>query len=129
MKTAISGEMKGSKLAALPLVHTTWRDWRSRFPETDVLSTQTGHRRNYSKNPYAGYERQSRLYFPVSNEDRSYPRKTLVVGVEVAGQYKAYPFDELKKSPTSFTDNVGDMILYWFAWSAFHPDTQIYTAE
>lgn len=79
----------------------------------------------------------------------------LVVGLEVDGHFKAYPFDELKKGPARFTDTVGGvqvevsydddngtasivpadggeltaMILYWFAWSAFHPDTQIYTAE
>jgi len=155
MKTAITGEMKGSKLTAISLVHTTWRDWMSRHPETDVLSTKTGYRRDYARNPYAGYERQSRLYFPVNTEDRSYPRKSLVVGLEIDGYFKAYPFAELKKGPATFTDTVGGVqvdvyydddnatasivsedgrelpavILYWFAWSAFHPDTQVYTAE
>lgn len=155
MKTAITGDLKGSKLTAISLVHTTWRDWRSRHPHTEVLSTRTGHRRDYNRNPYAGYASGNRLYFPVSTEDRTYPRKMLVVGLEVDGHFKAYPFDELKKGPARFTDTVGGvqvevsydddngtasivpgdggeltaMILYWFAWSAFHPDTQIYTAE
>ncbi|MGI9203296.1 MAG: DUF3179 domain-containing protein [Woeseiaceae bacterium] len=155
MKTAITGEMKGSKLTTVSLVHTTWRDWRSKHPDTEVLSLHTGYRRNYDKNPYAGYERQSQLYFPVNNEDRSYPRKSLVIGLEVDGHFKAYPFEELKAGPERFTDSVGGvkvevtfdndndtasivsldgrdlsaMILYWFAWSAFHPDTKIYTAD
>ena len=155
MKTAISGDLKGSKLTAISLVHTTWRDWRSRHPDTDVLSAQTGYGRDYNRDPYAGYADGNRLYFPVNSEDRTYSRKMLVVGLEVDGHFKAYPFDELKKGPARFTDTVGGvqvevsydndnatanitpvdgremtaMILYWFAWSAFHPDTQIYTAE
>lgn len=155
MKTAITGDMKGAKLTPISLAHTTWRDWRKRHPDTEVLSTRTGYRRNYGKDPYAGYERQNRLYFPVSNEDRTYPRKSLVVGLEVDGHFKAYPFEELKIGPDKFTDTVGGvrvevsydienrtasvvsvngreisaMILYWFAWSAFHPNTQIYTAD
>lgn len=155
MKTAVTGEMKGTKLTTISLVHTTWRDWHSKHPDTEVLSTRTGYRRNYGRNPYAGYERQSRLYFPVSGESRAYPRKSLVAGLEVDGHFKAYPFEELKIGPEKFTDTVGGvqvevsyddengtasivspdgkklstMILYWFAWSAFHPDTQIYTAD
>ena len=155
MKTAISGELKGAELTTIPLAHTTWRDWRSRYPGTDVLSTRTGHWRDYDENPYAGYERRNSLYFPVSAENRTYPRKTLVVGVELDGRYKAYPFDELRKGPKQFTDTVGDkqvtvsfdddngtasitsgdgevltaVILYWFAWYAFHPDTEIFVAD
>ncbi len=155
MKTAVTGEMKGAKLTAISLRHTTWHDWRSRHPDTDVLSERTGYRRNYGKNPYAAYERQNRLYYPVSHENRSYARKSLVVGLEVDGHFKAYPFEELKNGPERFTDSVGGvqvevtfdddngtasivspegqelstMILYWFAWIAFYPETQVYTAD
>ena len=53
---AISGEYKGQKLIQLPVVHTTWEDWRNQHPDTLALSTDTGYRRDYTSNPYGGYE-------------------------------------------------------------------------
>ena len=48
-KMAISGDMKGTALTAFPLRHTTWRDWVARYPDTEVLSDETGFRRNYKE--------------------------------------------------------------------------------
>ena len=39
---AISGPLKGSRLAMLPLTQTTWADWRRLHPGTVVLSANTG---------------------------------------------------------------------------------------
>lgn len=52
-KSAVSGTLKGKTLEPLPLSNTTWADWRRRHPGTPVLATDTGHRRNYSRDPYA----------------------------------------------------------------------------
>lgn len=154
-KMAITGDMKGTALIALPLTHTTWRDWVARYPDTDVLSNKTGFQRNYNQDPYSGYGRESRLMFPVAEENSKYRRKSLVLGLEIDGQFKAYPFSELRKSPKEFRDEFqgqrfevqydkknktarivsdnGDerptLISYWFAWYAFHPDTEIYAAD
>ena len=152
-KMAISGDMKGTALIVFPLRHTTWRDWVVRYPDTEVLSDETGFRRNYKVNPYPNYARNSSLYFPVAEENSKYRRKSLVLGLEVDGQFKGYPFSELSKSPQGFMDEfqgksfevqyddknqtariVGEngdewptLISFWFAWYAFHPDTEIYT--
>ncbi|MCH8073344.1 MAG: DUF3179 domain-containing protein [Proteobacteria bacterium] len=154
-KTAITGTMKGTRLDALPMAHTTWRDWVARHPETEVLSDQTGFRRNYKVSPYPDYARNSALYFPVTAQNSKYRRKSLVLGLEIDGQFKAYPFSELRKSPREFLDEfqgqsfavrydkknktasiVGEdgdewptLISFWFAWYAFHPETEIYTAD
>ena len=79
----------------------------------------------------------------------------MVFGLEISGQFKAYPFDELRKGPAQFTDEFqghrfkvryddinqtaqieGDdghelptLLFFWFAWYAFHPGTEIYTAN
>jgi len=153
MQSAISGEMRGTKLEMLPLTHTSWKDWRSRHPHTDVLSDDTGYRRDYTTDPYARYESTSRLMFPVRERDRRYPRKSLVLGLQINGRFKAYPFAELQKGPTTFVDSIDatqveivydqenrtasartlkgsllpSMIAYWFAWYAFHPETEVYT--
>lgn len=154
-KTAITGEMKGTKLNAFPMMHTTWRDWVARHPDTEVLSDETGFRMDYKANPYRDYSRSGTLMFPVNEKNSKYRRMTLVLGLEIDGYFKAYPFSELRKSPKEFVDEFqgqsfevqydrknetarildknGDewptLISYWFAWYAFHPNTVIYEAK
>ena len=154
-QVAISGVMKGTNLVAIPLTHTTWRDWLARYPETEVLSNQTGFRRDYKTDPYLSYRRSATLMFPVADENSKYRRKSLVLGLAIDGHFKAYPFSELSKSPQQFADEFqgqvfevrfdkknntarivsenGDelpaLIAYWFAWYAFHPESEIYTAD
>lgn len=152
MSQAISGRMKGERLVQLPVSHTSWQDWLSRHPETTVLSDDTGFRRNYRMDPYPNYGRDGRLYFPVSHSSNEYGRKEPVMGLELTGKFKAYAFKELRKGAPRFKDEVGGIelhvefdkehetarilnadgdelpttIAYWFAWYAFHPDTEVY---
>lgn len=151
-RQAISGELKGEKLKMLPVEHVTWDEWRQRFPETMVLSFDTGHRRDYETTPYTGYADSDSIYFPVANEDKRYHPKEIVLGVEISGQYKAYPFSELVKTTSPIVDVVNGkeihihfnaedrsgrvvtrsgkfypvLSAFWFAWIAFHPDTDLF---
>ena len=157
MSQSISGKRVGMKLTALPISHTTWRDWLQDHPATLVMSDDTGYARNYQRNPYAGYEKSRYTYFAVNNEaPDNYHPKEIVLGLEVDGMYKAYPFIELDKNGKSrfsdtvngkdynfdwdsdnrsltVTDDDGQEIAaiqgFWFAWFAFHPDTQVFKAE
>lgn len=154
MGEAVSGPLVGTRLEDLPASHTTWRDWRERHPDSLVLSTRTGYSRNYTRSPYEGYGNSKEVWFPVSNTDPRYHPKEQVVGLELDGRTKAYPFAELSKRDTPFTDRVagrevtvhfdatnrtgrvldqdGDelptVIAYWFAWAAFHPNTAVFEA-
>ncbi len=151
---AISGELVGEKLKAIPISHTTWRDWLKQYPDTTVLSDNTGFSRDYSRNPYQAYEKTRSLYFQVNNKaPATYHLKEQVIGVEFDGVFKAYPFAELDKQGLStFEDTVkgtgitivwdsfnrsvklfdknGDRMAgvqgFWFAWFAFHPDTLVF---
>ncbi len=154
-KMAVTGQMKGTRLDAIPLSNTTWREWQARHPDTQVLSVDTGYRRNYAINPYGGYSQSGRLYFPVSEENSQFGRKSVMLGLEINGQFKAYPLAELRKGPRQFTDELNgqrfevrydrknqtamvidtkgeelpSLLVFWFAWYAFHPDTEIYTTD
>ncbi|OZG75505.1 hypothetical protein BTA51_01635 [Hahella sp. CCB-MM4] len=149
---AISGPMKGARLELIPVQHTTWADWKQRYPDSQVLSLDTGHQRNYGQTPYPGYQESKYVYFPVTVMDRRYHPKELVLGVELNGKSKVYPFMELYKGPAVFDDVVGgqairvefdgdhraaqvfdshgkelpSLIAFWFAWMAFHPDSEVY---
>ncbi len=153
-KQAVSGPMKGKRLQAIPLMHTAWADWRQRYPASLVLSTATGYSRDYTRSPYAGYEQSRALYFSVREQDQRYHPKEWVLGIEIDGRFKAYPFVELEKSSGPVRDTLGghnvvvtydrryrtavaindngdvlpSIMAYWFAWYAFHPTTERYHA-
>lgn len=154
MTTAISGPLKGRRLTMTPVAHTSWADWRQRYPDTRVLSPETGHSRDYGRDPYAGYAQSERVMFPLRFKNRRFHPKEPVIGVERDGRFKAYPFTELERAATPVSDRIGDhpvrieydaahrtgrvldaagqeipsVIGFWFAWSAFHPETEVYTA-
>lgn len=151
---AVSGPLRDAPLTLIALEHTTWANWRKRHPDTLVLSSNTGYSRDYTRDPYAGYEDSHGIYFPVSHRDRRYHPKERVLGVEVDGIFKAYPFAELsltngivqdklnnknfvihydKESHSARLTNADGETLpaitaYWFAWIAFHPDTAVFKA-
>jgi hypothetical protein len=155
-RQAISGPMRGERLEVLPLTHTTWQAWQQDHPDTLVLSTDTGFRRDYDRDPYTGYGAEAGLYFPVANQSRRYHPKERVLGLEIDGRFKAYPFAELSRigageiddrfagrtltirfdadaeSARAF-DSEGNqlpaIVGFWFAWYAFHPGTEVLTAE
>lgn len=151
---AVSGPLTGEKLTPVFLEHTIWKDWRAAHPSTVVLSTKTGSFRNYDRDPYAGYDETSELFFDTSHVDSRYHPKEWVVGLDIDGETKAYPFLELKKVSSPLVDHVNgrqvtvrfnaasrsasvvdeqerpipSVTAFWFAWYAFHPDTQVFTA-
>ncbi len=157
MSESVAGPRVGKKLKPLPISHTTWRDWLSKNPETRVLSDNTGHHRDYTRNPYAGYEQSRYTYFAVNNQaPDNYHPKEIVVGLKHDGVYKAYPFVELDKhGQSSFTDRVNGREFnfewdsenrsvtitdgngrevagiqgFWFAWFAFYPETLVFKAS
>lgn len=155
LSQAINGPMKGTKLTKLPLSHTTWADWKKRHPDTLLLSSDTGFERDYTRDPYDGYTQDPKTLFPVNGQSTRYHPKEQVIGVEVNGQFKAYPFVELDKTKGKVADTIGgkkitvrfdpghrtgtvydaagkeipSVTAYWFAWFAFHDDTEVFQAK
>lgn len=153
---AISGPMVGKELSVLPTANTTWKNWRDKHPKTQVLSENTGFKRDYSRNPYPGYEASSTLFFPVSSQNEEFHPKEMIIGITIDGTSKAYPFSELEKTgKKSIKDQFNGKTLeirynaesksaeildaegkilpaitnFWFAWFAFNPDTEIFRTD
>jgi hypothetical protein len=156
LSKAVTGPLRGTTLSHLPSSHTTWREWRQRYPETLVLSQQTGFKRDYRRSPYLEYSRSGQLMFPVAERNKAFRNKEMVLGIRVGDTYKAYSFKELRKhGQARFDDTFASKMLtiewlqddktaraldengeqlpavlaYWFAWYAFHPDTLIFKAK
>lgn len=79
---SVNGSLQGEFIGVDMVVETTWNTWKQVYPDTEVLSTNTGFNRNYELYPYGDYRtNNSRLLFPVSNEDNRLPGKERVHGV------------------------------------------------
>lgn len=148
---AVSGPATGQKLVWLPSEHLTWKAWREKYPHGQVLSTDTGHQRNYNADAYASYLASDETMFPVPQTRRELSNKTWVIGVILDGKAKAWPVDELP-SDRIIEDSVGgkkvtvrydaetrhpritnsqgehipSVMVFWFAWQAFYPDTALW---
>ena len=87
---AVVGELAGERLEIVPFDVIAWRDWKSLHQDTLVLSTDTGHIRAYNADPYEDYFASDRVIFPLTNRDGRLPPKTVILGFESGGEYKAY---------------------------------------
>lgn len=149
MMQAVAGARSGEKLHQFPITHSTWQMWKTAHPNSRVLSRRTGYARDYSRNPYAGYALISRTYFPVNHQDSRLHAKTWVIGLSLGKHHIAWPLDSLIKAGSHSIPWHGHQLhitvngqaieihdrqsgqilpgtrLYWFAWSAFHPDTEL----
>lgn len=148
----ISGPGAELPLVVLPLEVTTWHDWRARYPNTLVMSTETGHRRDYQHRPYAAYFKSRHLVFPVPITSNRLPLKSRVLGVWTKNASRAYPIGALGRKAIELTDvldgkrvtlaynpvakslrvvtaddGVSWMYSFWFAWYAFRPDTDVFS--
>lgn len=84
--TAVAGPRKGESLEEVEVYWTSWENWLEMHPETEVLSTDTGHARNYNRDPYGsynpagGYYTSPRTMFPLMEEGDRYETKQMVLG-------------------------------------------------
>ncbi len=155
MDKAIAGPAAGKKLRVLPSSRIKWKTWRRRNPSTRVLSDDTGFNRDYFIDPYEGYYRIGPLMFPVGDVRQDMAAKEPVLGIEIENHAKAYRLDWLSANPGIYNDTVGSHPIrievnpdgevvavrdnqgnaiaatysYWFAWQAFHHETEVFKEE
>ena len=77
---------KGIELSSHAVVTTTWGEWKKLHPDTEVLSLNTGHRRDYGEGvAYKNYFDTDDLMFPVPKENRSLANKAEVLVIRTEG--------------------------------------------
>jgi len=149
---AISGKYSGKELKILPSEITSWKNWKSNYPETLVLTTDTGYNIDYQKKAYQQYKSSDRLMFPVPVKSELLKNKDVIVGITFKGVQKAYPIKNFNANSRKFRDIIAGKVItikvnetltdavitnmkgeqiphmrtYWFAWYAFHPGTLLY---
>ncbi len=152
---AVSGPLKGRRLELLPASLSSWQAWRTAHPRTQVLSRETGFRRDYGRSPYGDYAQDRRIWFPVAFRSQAYHPKERVLGLVLGSRARAYPYSELDRAGGPVKERIAGRDLtvrydpqaesaqafaadgslyptvstYWFAWYAFHPDTEVFKAK
>jgi hypothetical protein len=48
----IFGDLVSTKAELIPILETTWETWKSMYPDTWVMTENTGHDRDYTYYPY-----------------------------------------------------------------------------
>lgn len=100
---AITGENEGNELEKFPVYWTTWGKWKAKYPNTLVLSKETGFIRNYESDPYGSYDEINTYYqtggsfFPVMASSDVLPAKEVVVGIKLNNSYLAIPKNIVKE--------------------------------
>lgn len=149
---AISGPKRGEELKWLPSRQMKWAAWQEAHPAGKVLSTDTGHARDYARSSYGAYAESPGTMFPVPTHRDELALKAWVIGVQIAGEAAAYPVERLPSGEWVQDEMGGDEIRiryddeaqtaevkraeneeelphvfsYWFAWQAFYPETSVW---
>ena len=118
---AIVGDLTGTKLESLPAAIISWADFKSKHPDAQVLSIETGFQRSYGRNPYAGYDNiNSHPFAFVGDLDAQLPAMARVVGISLEnGQGGAFSLDLLRENQI-LNENLGELpvVLFWKSGTA-----------
>lgn len=110
---ALRGPLLGKRLdilAALPKIR--WKKWKATYPDSQVL-TYYGFQ-DFEEDSYADYHMSSMTgLFAPQHVNAELPPKELVMGIQINGQYRAYPLRSFSQSPI-VNDHVAgqDLLIY-----------------
>lgn len=149
---AVSGPLReaGVVLEQITVQTTTWGDWKAAHPDTRIVAEDGGIGRTYSDDPLGGRDDNGPI-FPIGDVDPRLAVQESVVGVVADdGTPVAFPATAARAAidagrtvslagVTITTDGGGFTAAdtgsgealaahqaFWFAWSQFHPDTELW---
>ena len=149
---ALSGPLQDERfvLEMLPVVTSTWGEWKAAYPDTTIVAEDGGIGRSYPLDPLRGRDAGGPI-FPIGEVNQRLPVQSPVLGVVTpAGEALAFPVAQSRAAlqegdavvlagvrlvldggglRAEWTDGrpLPSHQAYWFAWSQFHPDTLVWT--
>lgn len=88
-----NGELIGDKPSLHNVVETNWETWKTLYPNTKVLSLETGFSRNYNNYPYGDYKtNQDFFIFTASPSNDALPNKERIYAIIDEDVSKVYQF-------------------------------------
>lgn len=105
LNKSVNGELKDVEAELFSLVETTWGTWKSLYPNTRVMSLNTGFSRTYGVSPYGDYNTNNeRFLFPVPKDGRL-PLKERVHAVTNGEDSRVYRFNDFTNGNNIIRDN------------------------
>jgi len=96
------------KLTVLPIVLTSWGEWRRQHPDTKAVDLNTGYERPYQVGAtYGRYFASPDTMFPVWRQSRALTKKARIFAIQINGQAKAYQLDALNREGGVVNDTLG----------------------
>ena len=116
---AIRGDLSGTSLKLIPVDLMTWGEWRKLYPDTRVLSEDTGFGHDYDVLPsggsYTDWQKSDRTFHGMVNiTDTRFRARETVLGVQVGDVFKAYPFSNLGELAVINDEINGEPVLVLF---------------
>ncbi len=110
LEKSVQGEREGEIPVKMKVVEMTWGAWQAMYPDTLVLSEETGFTRDYDSYPYLGFRTNDHILFPVANLDNRLHPKARVVGIRAdQNTSKVFQIDDFRPGidvlNTSFNGN------------------------
>lgn len=105
----VNGIFRGESIATVALIETSWKTWKKMFPNSKVVSDNTGFDRPYDIFPYGNYKTDPFLLFPITIDDKRLPRKERLYGIitdRFSLQAKTYRFSVFKQGARAINDEV-----------------------
>ena len=105
----VNGVLRGTPMITVPLIETSWKSWKQMFPNSKVLSDNTGFDRPYDIFPYGVYRTDPFLLFSIQIDDTRLPRKERVHGIitdRFNPKAKIYRFRLFENGARAINDDV-----------------------
>jgi len=152
---AVVGPETGTTLPILASDAMTFGKWKAANPDGEILSRDTGAKRQYGDDPYGSYYTNDEVFFPLKHTDDRLDRKAFVLGLLIEGKAKAYDVEAIKRAGEVSDDFAGKTFVlrhdqkidavrvfekkadgseerinplgaFWFSWAAAHPESELY---
>lgn len=148
---AVSGPLQdvGLELEPVSVSTATWAEWKAGHPDTTIVAEDGGLGRTYELDPLGGRDDDGPI-FPVGDIDPRLPVQDQVLGVHHEGLTVAFPevtaraalangagvnFEGIivrleagaLRAFTSDGDPIATHQSFWFAWSQFNADTEVWS--
>ena len=150
---AVTGPLHdvGFELEQISVATTTWGDWKAAHPDTTVVAEDRGIGRRYRLDPLGGRDDRGPI-FPIGEVDPRLPVQEQVLGVRHEGVAVAFPEFDARvtlarggavafggivvvldagalRAETAAGEPITTHQAFWFAWSQFNPDTEVWRPE
>ncbi len=102
----VNGELMDSIVQPYQVIETSWSTWKKLYPDSKVVSKETGMQRDYYNYPYSTYRDNREIYFSVDSQSDTLHPKERLFGVIENNKAKCYRFTNFKGGIRIISDTV-----------------------